>query len=195
LKNTYRIASMPQRWLAAAIALLAIALAPAALLQAHAQRAEASESGVKAAFIYKFANYIEWPPSAFPAANSPLVIGVAGGDEIGAELERLVPGRTVNGHPVSVKRVKEGEPIRGVHVLFIGRDQAALAQLLRSAQQQSVLTVTDTDRALEMGSAINFVPAGERIAFEVSLDAAEKTGHKISSRMLSVARRVLPKSS
>jgi hypothetical protein len=195
LKNTNRIASMPQRWLAAAIALLAVALMPAALLQAHAQRAEASESGVKAAFIYKFANYIEWPPSAFAAANTPLVIGVAGSDEIGAELERLVPGRTVNGHPLSVKRVKEGEPLRGVHVLFIGRDQGALAQLLRSAQQQSVLTVTDTERGLEMGSAINFIPAGERIAFEVSLDAAEKTGHKISSRMLSVARRVLPKSS
>ena len=186
---------MPSRWLAAAVAMLAVAWVPAALLQAHAQRAEASESGVKAAFIYKFANYIEWPPSAFAAATSPLVIGVAGGEEIGNELERLVPGRTVNGHPVAVKRVKEGEPLRGVHVLFIGRDQGAIAPLLRSAQQQSVLTVTDADRGLEMGSAINFVPAGERIAFEVSLDAAEKTGHKISSRMLSVARRVLPKSS
>ena len=150
---------------------------------------------MKAAFLYKFANYIEWPPSAFAAPASPLVIGVIGADEIGSELERLVPGRAVNGHPATVRRVREGETLRGIHVLFIGREQGALAHLLRSAQQQSVLTVTDTDRGLEMGSAINFVPAGERIAFEVSLDAAEKSGHRISSRMLSVARRVLPKSS
>jgi hypothetical protein len=186
---------MPRRWLAAAIAMFAVAFTPCALLQVHAQRAEASESSVKAAFLYKFANYIEWPSSAFAAPASPLVIGVMGADEIAADLEHLVPGRSVNGHPVTVRRVREGEPLRGIHVLFIGKEQGALAQLLRSAQQQSVLTVTDTDRGLETGSAINFVPAGERIAFEVSLDAAEKTGHRISSRMLSVARRVLPKSS
>jgi hypothetical protein len=172
-----------------------VAFAPSALLEARAQRAEASESSVKAAFLYKFANYIEWPPSAFATPTSPIVLGVVGADEIGAELERIVPGRAVNGRPVFVKRVREGEPLRGIHLLFIGRDQATLAQLLRSAQAQSVLTVTDADRGLEMGSAINFVPAGERIAFEVSLAAAEKSGHRISSRMLSVARRVLGKSS
>ena len=184
-----------KRWLAAAVAMLTVALAPSALLHAHAQRAEASEASVKAAFLYKFANYVEWPSAAFAAPTSPLVIGVVGADEIATELDRLVPGRSVNGHPVSVKRVREGEPLRGVHLLFIGRDQGPLAQILRSAQSQSVLTVTDADRGLEMGSAINFVPAGERIAFEVSLEAAEKSGHRISSRMLSVARRVLGKSS
>jgi hypothetical protein len=182
-------------WLAATIAMFTVAFVPSALLDARAQRAEASESSVKAAFLYKFANYIEWPPAAFATPASPMVIGVVGADEIGAELDRIVPGRAVNGHPVSVKRVREGDPLRGIHLLFIGKGQGSLAQLLRSAQGQSVLTVTETDRGLEMGSAINFVPAGERIAFEVSLEAAEKSGHRISSRMLSVARRVLGKSS
>ncbi len=182
-----------RRWLAATVAVFSCALVPSALLEAQAQRAEASEASVKAAFLYKFANYIEWPPSAFAGPASALVIGIVGADEIGAELERLVPGRAVNSHPVSVRRLGDGEPLRGIHLVFIGKDQG-LAQLLRAAQQQSVLTVTDTDRGLEMGSAINFVPAGERIAFEVSLEAAEKSGHRISSRMLSVARRVLPRS-
>ena len=180
---------MHKRWPAAVLAMLAVALAPAAL----AQR-EATESGVKAAFLYKFANYIEWPPSAFAAPASPLVIGVAGAEDIGAELERIVPGRALNGHPITVKRMREGEAPRGIHILFIGKDHPATAQMLRAAQQNSVLTVTDAARGLEMGSAINFVPAGERIAFEVSLDAAEKSGHRISSRMLSVARRVVPRS-
>ena len=171
----------------------AIATAAFAAASASAQR-EASEPSVKAAFLYKFANYIEWPAGAFSAPAAPLVIGVAGADEIAAELERIAPGRAVNGHPVAVRRVRDGEAVRGVHVLFVGKESGALAALLRSAQQQSVLTVTDTDRGLEMGSAINFIPAGERIAFEVSLEAAEKTGHRISSRMLAVARRVVPKS-
>ena len=192
IHSKHWIAAVPaRRWLAA-IATFALAFVPP---EADVQRAEASEASVKAAFLYKFANYIEWPPAAFAAPASPLVIGVVGADDIGTELERIAPGRAVNGHPVSVKRVREGEALRGIHLLFIGKDQPALAALLRSAQGQSVLTVTDADRGLEMGSAINFVPAGERIAFEVSLEAAEKSGHRISSRMLSVARRVVGKSS
>ena len=161
---------------------------------AHAQR-EAPEASVKAAFLYKFANYIEWPANAFPSPGAPLVIGVAGSGEVASELERIVPGRSVNGHPVTVKRVREGESPRGLHFLFIGRDHAAHAAMLRAAREQSVLAITETDRGLEMGSTINFVTAGDRVAFEVSLDAAEKSGHRISSRMLSVARRVVPKTS
>ena len=187
------IVALPLRRWIAAIATIACALAPGALKEAHAQP-EASETGVKAAFLYKFANYIEWPASAFPAPASPLVIGVMGAHDIATELERIVPGRAVNGHPVSVKRVREGEAPRGIHVLFIGKDQPGIAHALAAARRDGVLSVTDTDRGLDMGSAINFVSAGERIAFEVSLDAAEKGGHRISSRMLAVARRVVPRS-
>jgi hypothetical protein len=174
--------------------LLCIAAGIAAAATALAQR-EATEASVKAAFLYKFANYIEWPANAFAAPAAPLVIGVAGSDEVGAELERIVPGRSVNGHPVAVKRLHEGESPRGVHLLFIGRENAALAPMLRAARDSSVLAITETERGLEMGSTNNFVTAGDRVAFEVSLDAAEKTGHRISSRMLAVARRVVPKPS
>ena len=162
---------------------------------AQAQRPEASEASVKAAFLYKFANYIEWPANAFASPAAPLVIGVAGSDEIAAELERIVPGRNVNGHPVTVKRVSENDVPRGMHLFFIGREHPALAAMLRATRAQSVLAVTETERGLEMGSAINFVTAGDRVAFEVSLDAAEKSGHRISSRMLAVARRVVPRTS
>ena len=161
---------------------------------AHAER-EAPEASVKAAFLYKFANYVEWPANAFASPAAPLVIGVAGSEEVASELERIVPGRSVNGHPVTVKRVRDSESPRGLHFLFIGRDHAAHAAMLRAAREQSVLAITETDRGLEMGSTINFVTAGDRVAFEVSLDAAEKSGHRISSRMLSVARRVVPKTS
>ena len=178
------------RWLRRFAFLL---VAAAATAQVHAQPPSASEASVKAAFLYKFANYVEWPPSAFASPTAPLVIGVAGSDEIARELERIVPGRSVNGHPVQLKNVKDGEGAAGVHVLFIARDFPALHELLRSVQSQPVLTVTESTRGFELGSTINFVPAGERVAFEVSLDSAEKGGLRISARMLAVARRVVPR--
>ena len=172
---------------------LCFAAGVAAAASAFAQR-EATESGVKAAFLYKFANYIEWPANAFSAPAAPLVIGVLGADEVAAELDRIVPGRNVNGHPVTVKRLKGGEGAAGVHILFVGRESGTAAAV-RSAREQGALTVTETEHGLEtMGSAINFLTAGDRVAFEVSLDAAEKSGHRISSRMLAVAKRVVPRS-
>jgi hypothetical protein len=119
-----------------------------------------------------------------------------GAEQVAAELERIVPGRTVAGHPVVMQRMKEGDALRGVHMLFVGRGETARLQpLLRAALGQGVLAITETAKGLELGSAINFVIAEDRVGFEVSLDAAEKSGHKISSRMLAVARRVIPRSS
>lgn len=181
-----------RRGLLAGLAFCAALAAPGAA----AQGAEAPEASVKAAFIFKFAGYIEWTASAFPAPDTPLVIGVIGADEVAAELERIVPGRNVAGHPVVVRRVKQGEALRGMQMLFIGRAEApAQPALLRAAQSQGVLAITESAKALEQGSAINFVVYDNRVGFEVSLDSAEKSGYRISSRMLTVARRVIPKSS
>jgi YfiR/HmsC-like len=182
-----------RHWIMLAWGLLLPALAPP---HAMAQRAEASEASVKAAFIFKFAGYVEWAPSAFPSADAPLVIGVVGADEVAAELERIVPGRTVADHPVVMQRVKEGDALRGIDMLFVGRAETPRLQpLLRAALGQGVLPITEIARGLELGSAINFVISEDRVGFEVSLDAAEKSGHRISSRMLTVARRVIPRSS
>jgi len=161
---------------------------------AQAQRPEATEAGVKAAFLYKFAGYIDWPAGAFAGAEAPFVIGVLGADEIAAELARIVPGRTIAERPIVVRRLKEGEALKGVNLLFVGKGESQrLTAILRAALREGVLAVTEIERGLESGSAINFVTAEDRVGFEVSLEAAEKSGHRISSRMLAVARRVLPK--
>jgi hypothetical protein len=180
-------------WRLRVLRLLLAAAAFAAAASAHAQR-EAPEASVKAAFLYKFANYVEWPANAFASPSAPLVIGVAGADEVAADLERIAPGRSIGAHPVTVRRVHDRESLRGVHILFVSRNDASAAALIRGARDQGVLTVTEGDGGLESGSAINFVTAGDRVGFEVSLDAAEKSGHRISSRMLAVARRVVPRS-
>jgi hypothetical protein len=171
------------------LALLLIGIAGVA----QGQRTEASEASLKAAYLFKFAGYIEWAASDFDSPAAPLAIGVVGADDVAAELLRLVAGRNVAGHPVAVKRFAEGEAPRGVQMLFVGRDTPRLPSIARAAQGQGILVVTDIERGLEMGAAINFVALGERMGFEVSLDSAEKSGHRISSRMLNVARRVVQK--
>ena len=175
-----------------AAARLARLLGGCALACALGAFAQAPDSAIKAAFLYKFAGYVEWP--AAPAPDAPFVFATLAADDVAAELERILPGRTVEGRKAVVRRVKEGEALKGVHILFVGRAEPNPRAALRAAQQQGVLTVSDTERGLESGAAINFVTADDRVGFEVSLDSAERGGHRISSRMLAVARRVVPKS-
>ena len=173
-----------------ALNLLARALLPVALWLAPAAAAQqSSEQAIKAAFLYKFAGYVEWPAPA--QADAPFVIATLAAEEVTAELAKILPGRAVAGRPAVVRAVREGDSLEGVQLLFVGRRVADPKAAIRAAQRQGALTVTETD--LEAGAAINFVVADERVAFEVSLEAAERSGHRISSRMLAVARRVLPK--
>ena len=159
-----------------------------AALVAHAQ--VATEAAVKAAFLYKFAAYVEWPPAANPSA--PFVIATLGADDVAAELS-LLSGRAIAGRSTVVRSLRNGEPFKDIQMLFIGRGAGDVRAAVLAAQQNGVLTVTES--GLEHGGAINFLIADNRVSFEVSLDAAERSGHKISSRMLAVARRVLPKAS
>lgn len=156
-----------------------------------AEDAATLEHRVKAAFLYQFAGYVEWPPATFAQADTPVTIGVIGADPLAAELSQVVVGRTIAGRTVTVRRIKAGEPLAGVHILFIGRAESTrVVQLSQTAQPRSILTVTETDGALAQGSVINFVIAERRVRFEVALDTAEKSRLKLSSRLLAVAQDV-----
>jgi hypothetical protein len=156
-----------------------------------AEDARALEHRVKAAFLYQFAGYVEWPPAMFAQADTPVAIGVIGAEPLAAELSQVVTGRTIAGRTVTVRRIKAGESLAGVHILFIGKAESTrLVQLSQTAQPRSILTVTETDGALAQGSIINFVIAERRVRFEVALDTAEKSGLKLSSRLLAVAQDV-----
>jgi len=171
---------------------LALRLSMAFLLACgqQAQAQVASEATVKAAFLYKFAGYVEWPATAFAMPDSPIVIAVSGAEEVAAELERLVPGRSVNGRPVLVRRLREAEPA-AAHIVFVGRGDSRARATIRGAQQHGALAITEG--GLDLGGAINFVPVDDRIGFEVSLESAEKSGVRISARLLPIARRVVPR--
>jgi hypothetical protein len=153
--------------------------------------AAALERSVKAAFIYKFLGYTEFPPHAFSDAGAPVVIGVAGSDEMAAELVRIVAGRTINNRPLLVKQWRDGESGGAVHLLFVaGFDNAHAARVLRQAPPGPVLLVTECGNGLQAGAIINFKIVEERVRFDVSLEAADKNNIKLSSRLLTVAHHV-----
>jgi len=149
------------------------------------------EQRLKAVFLYKFGGYVEWPESAAAGPDSPFTIGVAGADPLAEELSKVAAGRTMNGKPVAVRRIRSADQIAGLHVLFIGVSQGSrLGELLSLTQGQPVLTVTETDNGLAQGSIINFVVADNRVRFEVSIAAANRGGLRIGAPLLAVAQRV-----
>jgi hypothetical protein len=146
-----------------------------------------SEASVKAAFLYKFLAYVDWPATALTAANSPLVIGVLGADALGAELQAITAGRQVNGRPVLTRRMSNGDTLEGLHVVFVGR--GAPSGVLERLRGRSILVVAED--GLEPGVMLNFVPIGGRVRFEAAPVAAERVGLKLGARLLAVAERVV----
>jgi hypothetical protein len=148
------------------------------------------ERRVKAAFLYKFLGYADFPPTAFADAASPLTIGVLGADDLAAELARIVAGRTVNNRGVVVRTVRETDLPAPLQLLFVGGSDPARVGRLVHLAGSTPLVVTDCENGLQQGSAINFVIVDERVRFDVALDAAERNGIKLSSRLLTVANHV-----
>lgn len=154
----------------------------------------ASEQSIKAAYLYKFTDYVEWPPDVLADPDVPLTIGVMADDRLARELETMTLGRVVRGRSIIVRRVAPREPLDGMHVLFVGSaGTAELPGLAEAARQHAVLVVTETGNALRHGSVINFRPLDQRIRFEVSLDSADRAGLKLSARLLAVALHVEPR--
>lgn len=150
-----------------------------------------TEYQIKAAFIYKFCLYIEWPENAFPASGSPIVIGIAGPENFISLLENIVKDRTVNDRPLLIRHIDSTTAIEGVHLLFVTRsEQAYLPQLAARTQNLPVLLVTESDDSLDQGSSVNFVVEDNRVRFDVGLGNAEQKGLRLSAQLLKVARNV-----
>ncbi|NEX59545.1 YfiR family protein [Noviherbaspirillum galbum] len=190
IPSGHRIRRPTRAGLALRLLLLALGWCISLGVAAQALGGNTSEEKVKAAYLYRFISYVEWPPAAVPRSDEPYVVGVAGSDEVADELAAISSGRMVNGHPVLVRKLREDDTIAGMHVLFLGAGARPQA-LLRQAQQQPILIVTESEGALGQGSMINFRLVDDRLRFEIALAPAERAGLKFNSRMLGVAYSVI----
>ena len=158
---------------------------------AAAQPQASVENQVKAAYLFKFAGFVEWPEGAFARADSPLQIGVSGNDVLADQHEQKLSGRTLGAHADSVRKLRRGDAVSGVHILFIGAgERAAVIDMLAAARGQSVLTVSDADDGIALGCMIAFVMAQDRLRFDVALGQVNSSRLRISARMLAAANRV-----
>jgi hypothetical protein len=151
----------------------------------------ASEYEVKAAFLFHFTQFTDWPESSFEKTGGRLVIGVLGADPLGTDLDRAVRGKTVQGRPLVVQRFPRAEDVGPCHVLFIGEsDRKRLRVILDSLKGKPVLTVGESDQFLAQGGIIAFLREEEHIRFSINLDAADRSALKLSAKLLKVARSV-----
>ena len=178
------------------LAMLAVVAAaaicvPAGHGDAQQSSPQASERAIKAAFLYKFAEYVDWPSISTRPRDTPFTIGVLGSGPLADDLLRMTADRTVDDRPIRVRRLAPNDSVDDLQVLFIaGERQDALGELLTPVKGQPILTVTESEGALAEGSIINFTVMGERVRFEVSLGAAQDSRLRLSSRLLAVAENV-----
>ncbi len=154
-----------------------------------AQQPQPSEYQLKAAFLYHFAQFTEWPAPAYSREDSPFVIGVLGEDPFGPALQQTLLGKTLAKHPVTYKLVRSvAEATNSCHMLFVSSSEKKhLPQIITELNSSSVLTVGESDEFIASGGMINFVMQGNKIRFQINNAAAKAAGLQIRSKLLSLA--------
>jgi hypothetical protein len=142
------------------------------------------EYQIKAAILYNFLKFVEWPRESFAEAASPIVIGVLGENPFGGELEKLVLGRKVNGRDIVVKRISSVAEASSVQLLFVTVFDDSARSILRTS---GVLTVGESAQFAAGGGIINFTLVEDKVRFEINLAGGEQAGLKISSQLLKLA--------
>lgn len=172
---------------------LAILLVSATVVSRDlAQAQAANEYEVKAAFLYNFAKFVEWPPEAFSndgAGGAVLVVAIIGDDPFGSAIDQTINKKTVNGRQLTIRRLKWGQNLKDCHVLFVSSsERKRLPQILEALKGASVLTVSEIDMFTQQGGIIGFVMDDGKVRFEINSPAAGRARLKISSKLLELAR-------
>ena len=172
-----------------ALRIFLVALVGTAIPSAHTQTP--SEYAVKAAFVFNFAKFVEWPATAFRNNQSPVTICVVGEDPFGKMLDDTIKGQTVGSRGYAVRRVAQIPRDDSCQIAFLGASEKGRAeQTLGAIKGLPILTVGDRDDMAETGNMIAFLIEENRVRFEINLDIAELAGLKISSRLLKLAKTV-----
>jgi hypothetical protein len=161
------------------------------VLLAPATRSVAVETEyqIKAAMLYNFAKFVEWPPDSF-ASNNHVTFCLVGKSPLNAPIQ-LMQGKLVKGRAVSIRQITRPNDVAGCQILFIPQSEYALMSVyLQQAKHYSILTVSDLEEFVSSGGMIGFYDADGNVRFEINLEAAQKRNLQISSYLLNLARRV-----
>jgi hypothetical protein len=159
---------------------------------AFAADTQPTEYQLKAAYIYHFAQFVDWPATAFSEANSPLIIGVFGKDPFGNNLQQSVEGKVLNNHPLTVREFHSLEELTNrCHILFICQsEKGRVADIISAVSKTSTLTVSEIPNFTESGGMINFVLESDKIRFQINEINVDNAGLKMSFKLLSLASKL-----
>jgi hypothetical protein len=152
----------------------------------------AEEYSIKAAFLFHFAQFVDWPPEAFKDAGSPLIYCTLGEDPFHGALETTLNGKTIGKRTIRVQHIKQLQETQGCHILFLGAAGKDLNPgIVAGLQESPILTVGESEHFAQDGGMIGFCLDQNKIRFEINLEVAGRAKLKISSRLLALARTVI----
>jgi hypothetical protein len=167
--------------------LLSFAGAPLDLAQGE----PSGEYQLKAAFLFNFAKFIDWPPTSFASPQSPFVVCILGVDPFGHAIDEVLKGKTIENRPVTIERLKSAAQVRQCHMVFVTQSESFhLAEIIQALHGSCVLLVGEADGFAEAGGAIQFALEDNHVRFLINPDAAARAGLRVSSKLLSLARVV-----
>lgn len=148
------------------------------------------EYAIKAAYLYQFGRYVQWPPESFDSPQAPLIIGILGPDPFGGILDEIVRTKRLDGRPLVMRQFTSMADYSPCHILFVTAAVAGEQKIaaIQKNQGKPVLLVGETPGFAERGGTINFFVEENRIRFEINTDAARQSQLKISSKLLSLAK-------
>lgn len=150
-----------------------------------------SESQVKAAFLYNFAKFVEWPAQAFQDNDSPIVIGIVGQTQYSDAVEQITKGKMVNGRRLVCKRVENESDVERCHIVFIAAsEKRRMNGVLERLKSSHALTVGEAEGFIQSGGVIGFVVEERKVGFEINVGAAKRKQLRISSQLLKLAKTV-----
>jgi len=167
---------------------LAAAWAFLAIPALYAQNSRPTDYDVKAAYLYNFGRFVEWPGKVAPAQGSSFTVCVLGQDPFGPSLDTTLAGETIGGKTVVAKRISSSQESGNCQILFLSLTEATrLDKIITDLDKQAVLTVSDMPQFVKSGGMIQFVLEGKKVRFEVNLTATQHAGLTLSSELLKVA--------
>ena len=171
----------------AAAALLALAGATSA----PAQGSPSIEYQVKAAFLFNFAKFVDWPPNSFPDEKTPIAVCIFRYDPFGSALDDIIRGKNIDNRPFVKRRIDEIGELKACQIVFVSaREDKLLPDILNNLKGASALVVGEGENFAERGGEIQFYLENNRMRFTVNVDAVQRARLSISSKLLTLAKIV-----